>query len=152
VRKSGWKWTKEQKAAKRKYAVGDTKIKAGRCYVMCEDRDWRLRYRLRIEEKLGRKLLSTEQVHHIDGDPLNDELDNLEVVSLSEHNHRHKPGVFVSEETRRKISEAGKGRRKVYKTKICLGCGNPIPNEVRRKHHNQKFCNRNCYGLYKSRN
>ena len=31
-----------------------------------------------MEEKLGRKLLPNEQVHHIDENPLNNNLDNLE--------------------------------------------------------------------------
>ena len=134
----------------KKYAVGDTKVKAGRIVVMCEDREWRLRYRLRMEEVLGRKLSRTEQVHHIDGNPLNDELDNLEVVSLAEHNKIHKKGIKLSTEHCKRIAE---GRKKVplkvYETIICLGCGESIPRKVRFKHNDQKFCSRKCYGIYR---
>lgn len=41
------------------------------------------------EEKLGRKLLKTEVVHHIDGDKQNDHPDNLEVMDKIEHDRYH---------------------------------------------------------------
>lgn len=45
--------------------------------------------RLLVENKLGRKLLPGEDVHHIDENPLNNDLDNLEVISHSEHEKQH---------------------------------------------------------------
>ena len=86
----GWKLSTEQKEKRRKYSTGDTKIKAGRMYVMCDDREWRLRYRLNIEKSIGRKLLRTEYIHHIDENPLNDDIENLVILSLAEHNKIHK--------------------------------------------------------------
>lgn len=51
--------------------------------------------RLLVEEKLGRKLKPREQVHHIDGDPLNNDPDNLTVIPLGEHQaHHNKPKYF----------------------------------------------------------
>jgi hypothetical protein len=41
-----------------------------------------------MEQHLGRKLESWEHVHHIDGDHLNNSIDNLEVLSNSEHQRR----------------------------------------------------------------
>jgi hypothetical protein len=38
-----------------------------------------------VEEREGRKLRSDEIVHHVDGDPLNNDPDNLVVLSRSEH-------------------------------------------------------------------
>jgi len=46
-------------------------------------------HRLFAEIKFGRKILSNEEVHHIDGDPTNMRLDNLEVLSKSKHMSHH---------------------------------------------------------------
>ena len=47
-------------------------------------------HRKKIEEKIGRKLLSTEIVHHIDGDKSNDNIENLYLCkNNSEHQMIH---------------------------------------------------------------
>lgn len=46
-------------------------------------------HRLVIERHLGRKLLTSEIVHHKDGDGLNNSLDNLEVMNQSKHQNEH---------------------------------------------------------------
>lgn len=55
----------------------------------------RARARLVMEAHLGRLLRSDELVHHRNGDPADDRLENLQVVSRSEHArlhiHEHKP-------------------------------------------------------------
>lgn len=56
-----------------------------------------------VESLLGRKLSKSEVVHHLDGDRLNNAIDNLEVMSKREHDRletikRHKSGF-------RKMSE-----------------------------------------------
>lgn len=45
--------------------------------------------RLLMEDKLGRPLLPTEDVHHKDGNPLNNDIDNLEVIDHREHKSKH---------------------------------------------------------------
>lgn len=42
-----------------------------------------------MEQYLGRKLARTELVHHKDGNGLNNNIENLEVMTLAEHNKRH---------------------------------------------------------------
>lgn len=42
-----------------------------------------------MELKLGRKLGSAEVVHHVDGNPLNNDPDNLVTLSRSEHQRLH---------------------------------------------------------------
>lgn len=60
-------------------------------------------HRMVMEEKLGRKLLSTELVHHIDGDKLNNHPDNLELRDWSEHTIEHHTGATRKEYTKRTI-------------------------------------------------
>jgi len=54
---------------------------------------WRGRYRPRarvvMEKHLGRELLPTEHVHHINEDPTDDRVENLMVLSQSEHMALH---------------------------------------------------------------
>jgi hypothetical protein len=42
-------------------------------------------HRIVMENYLGRELLNTEHIHHIDGNPKNNNIDNLMVLSNSEH-------------------------------------------------------------------
>jgi len=44
-----------------------------------------------LEEKLGRTLRKGEMVHHIDGDRLNDNPDNLEITTRAKHMSQHSP-------------------------------------------------------------
>jgi hypothetical protein len=45
-----------------------------------------------LEEKLGRRLTSNEVVHHMDGDPLNNDPENLEPLTRAEHTRLHRSG------------------------------------------------------------
>ncbi len=47
------------------------------------------RARIVMEELLGRELTKDEIVHHKDGDALNDDIHNLEVISRSKHTSFH---------------------------------------------------------------
>ena len=47
-------------------------------------------HRLIMEEYLGRKLTPNEIVHHIDGNKLNNDIDNLKVMTRSEHSKLHR--------------------------------------------------------------
>lgn len=47
-------------------------------------------HRYLMEIKVGRKLQFNEIVHHINGDKLDNNIDNLQLVTRSEHNKIHK--------------------------------------------------------------
>lgn len=68
-------------------------------------------HRLVMEEHLGRALTSDEEIHHIDGDKLNNDIENLQIMTRAEHTSHHHKGKVTSDETRRKISQARMGQR-----------------------------------------
>lgn len=46
-------------------------------------------HRFNLEEKIGRLLTSDEIAHHINGDRLDNRQENLEVMTIGEHNSHH---------------------------------------------------------------
>lgn len=55
-----------------------------------------MNYRRLVEKNIGRKLTRKEHVHHIDGNPENNDLSNLTVVSPSVHRRIHGRWKFVN--------------------------------------------------------
>lgn len=56
-------------------------------------------HRYVMEQHLKRKLKKGEEVHHIDGNKLNNNIDNLELLTTGEHKKHHRNpvnGQFVS--------------------------------------------------------
>ena len=67
-------------------------------------------HRFLMEQHLGRKLESYEVVHHIDGNKNNNALENLCVMTRSEHARLHGKKRECSKETREKQSKAALGK------------------------------------------
>lgn len=76
-----------------------------------------------MEQHIGRRLLSNEVVHHIDGDPLNNELSNLLVMDETEHQRLHK--------------------RIPLAYKDCAYCGESFLGQGKHRHR-QKCCSKEC--------
>jgi hypothetical protein len=83
-------------------------------------RRWKYEHRLNMEKKIGRSLLPSEHVHHIDGNPKNNNPENLMIVSPEEHARIHKPG---KKDIRRRLCNRkhhAKGFCKTHYKSICL--------------------------------
>ena len=78
------------------YTGGHTIIYGGYVYELCPSHrkanphGFVPQHRLVVERNLNRYLLSREQIHHIDCNPLNNKIENLQVVSRSEHQRIHR--------------------------------------------------------------
>lgn len=61
----------------------------GRMVITCRDGSRVYFYRALMEAAIGRHLTTDEVVHHRNGDPTDDRLENLEVMSKSDHTALH---------------------------------------------------------------
>ena len=68
-------------------------------------------HRIIMEEHIGRKLSRYEVVHHINGNIHDNRLENLRMMSLSEHSKMHRIGSTKSDEAKKKLSITNTGRQ-----------------------------------------
>ena len=59
--------------------------RSGRCYIRCRDGTAVLYYRAVMECMLRRPLLKCELVHHVNGDPADDQPENLRLLPWGKH-------------------------------------------------------------------
>lgn len=107
----------------------------GRCFVRGKTRYWPWA-RVVMEGHLGRVLAPDEVVHHINGDPTDDRLENLETLSPKEHMETHRE--MLSERLREKIS-------KPRLSLVCPTCGTEFERlESRVSVYGQVYCSAEC--------
>lgn len=89
-----------------------------------------------IEIKLNRYLAENETIHHIDGNPLNNDLSNLKIIDRTEHS----------------IIDA---KRRLDEVLICQWCnkefkvrGSTLHFRQRKDRQSNSFCSKSCSGKY----
>jgi hypothetical protein len=75
-------------------------------------------HRYLMEQHLGIKLKSNQVVHHINGNKLDNRLENLVVMNRGDHAKLHGKSYVASKETRAKLSTALMGKQVKAKHKI----------------------------------
>jgi HNH endonuclease len=93
------------------------------------------RYLLSV--KIGRILYDNEEADHINGDPTDDSIDNLQILSLEDHKKKSASERVCEEDTL-----------------VCANCLKEFqrPSRVQRyKHNENKFCSYKCNGKFNSR-
>ena len=84
---------------------------------------------VKAEEKLGRKLLENEVVHHIDLNKTNNDLDNLIVFATkSDHSSFHQNGC----ESNTLILQENGSYKCLHKLYQCVDCGASITHRAKR--------------------
>lgn len=75
-------------------------------------------HRYIVEQHIGRKLSRYEIVHHKNGDKRDNRIENLEIMSLSEHTKLHNVGKKRSADTKEKIKRTLTGRPNLSSRKL----------------------------------
>ena len=95
-----------------------------------------------MEQHLGRLLLPEEDVHHIDENPLNNDISNLEVVMHGEHQKRHSQKYFD-----KKMTCSVCGKEFVWTSRQQRNHAGNVKRQSR-KDTGLVFCSRRCSGIY----
>lgn len=118
--------------------------KDGRTRVYIKDTKKVMSYpKYLLEKNLGRKLNENEQVHHEDENPLNNNLDNLKVKLLGEHQREHgikyHDKVMICPWCNKEFLWTAKQQRTFHSN---------MSRKNRSSNLNVPFCSKKCVGEY----
>ncbi len=77
-------------------ARGRVRLFVGRKHPFADRSGYCWRHRFVAQFVLGRKLLTSEHVHHVDGNLRNDSPENFEIVDCQFHGRLHASGVLIA--------------------------------------------------------
>lgn len=120
------------------------KCKDGRVRVYIKNEKKVMSYpKYLLEQELGRPLNYNEQVHHKDGNPLNNALSNLEIKTLGEHQREHRckyhDKIAVCGWCNNSFLWTAKQQRSFQSNKSRRGNSSNL---------NSLFCSKKCVGEY----
>lgn len=100
-------------------------------------------HKLVMEKHIGRKLKPNECVHHKNENRLDNRIENLQLMTVSEHQTYHRLGKHHSNEAKAKISTFNLGKKLSLETRLKMseskkGAKNPFFG----KHHTQETIDR----------
>lgn len=84
--------------------IGSTRINANGYVLEKTAGGWIQQHRIVMEKYLARKISTGELVHHIDGNKLNNQINNLRIEEWGDHTAHHHTGAIRSKETKARIS------------------------------------------------
>ena len=121
--------------------IGGTVLPNGYKYIKINGKQ-REEHRLVMERYLGRELRTDEHIHHKDGNKLNNSIDNLLLISNSEHAKLHSKKPLIKE--CKKCMKV----RKIHGRGLCANCygsllrkGELNKYELEKKQvHEQTYC------------
>lgn len=100
--------------------------------------------RMLMEEYIGRSLDRDEQIHHIDGDVTNNDISNLQILKLGEHQKLHSRKYFDKEMI---CPWCGKAFIWTAKQQSYF-YGNLNYRNNKSVHTGKPFCSKHCSGCY----
>lgn len=98
-----------------------------------------------MEKHLGRKLkpFPIEVIDHINGDRLDNRIENLRLISQSDHVIYHKPRKVVVDWDKYSVPEIPKGKH----SKGFVGC---LVDGCQRKHRTRGLCNKHYISYHRN--
>ena len=103
--------------------------------------EWRRQHMLLIEQKIGRRLLPNEDVHHKNGIKTDNRLENLELMTHAGHTAEHNRGKIFSKERKENIRN-GIANAKGIKT------NKAVCESIRNEYESGKFTQREIADKY----